>query len=482
MFAFIRLAAVVVAASLLAACTDPEVRLQERLKTARADIEAGEVERALNLLNDLNDRFPERAAVLYELSRAHQASGDTLFAAIFLEQTARMDESQKALLRQAARLFRDAGDQDRARACYEAYLQAFPRDAETAREFAQFLRDANLLRPALEVYLQAERTAGGNRNPETAVDIGEIFLALGNLPQAEAYFQTAAAENPADELRALLGLLQTSHALGELARAEGILGQLEENFPGAVEASDLAGVQQAVARWRETQRILAEQLAALEEQRRLEEEEAKRRQAEEEEAARLAALEATDDREVVATEEETPAETTTTASTTDKLLPDDEPLAPPPPAPSPFAPARELLAEGNPGDALDLLWNLLTERSDDAEGWFLIGEAYRANGQLANAEGMYLEALRRDPDNLEFTIAYLQVIGQSRSLTRYLDELERAFLRFRDSAEINLLYGRAFARTGSNPENARFYLRRALEIDPEHPEREAIEREIARLR
>jgi len=466
---------------LLAGCGDPEVRLEERLESARALADRGDPDRALEELNQLNEEFPGRGTVLGEMAAIYEETGEDFFAGLFYEQAARSGPDFEELFFPAARSFAAGGDEARAINIIDEYLDRFPDDAEAWRFSADLLAGANRHQSALSAHLRGERLDGPSRNPEYAAAVGDLYLRVGNLAQAEIYFATAAEESPQDRLQALIGLLTIQTRSQDLARAEETLALLDEEFPGAVEASAIADARERIKVWRVAQDTIAEEIARLE---ALAEAEAATEEEPEEATGDDAGM---GDEETVAAEEDPGKSPVGKFAGLDDADPADEPAgepAPPPPAPPPPPPppttaelARAALEEGDAAGATTLFWGAIGENPDDAELWAGLSRSYLADGDPENAEIAILEARRREPDSLQYTLTYLKVIQQSRSETRFLEELERAYERIPNSPDIVLSLARAYGRAGGNPTNAAYFYDKFLKMAPGHPEVTAARRE-----
>jgi len=471
-------------------CSDPEARYEGQLESARAAIEDGDYDKALEVLNPLAERYPDRAEVLEAIGEAQEESGNRFFAALFYERAANLDPEYAGLWWTAAQLF--AAEEERVKAlnAVDSYLEFFPDNAEAWRFSADLLARENRIQSALSAHLRAERQDGPTRNPAYAAEMGRLYLQAGNPAQADAYFRTAAESAPEDRLSALLGQLTVAYRAENFARAESLIESLDEEFPGAVEASAIASAREQVKMWRVAQDAIAEELARLE----TEEAEAEESDAEREEAS---------DGSEETGEEETPDGENDMEGGTRVAEADEEGVEgdggstgkmagteaeaekPPPPPPPPPPTAAELaeaaLDAGEPDEATRLYWKAVRTEGDDPGIWADLSRAALASGDPETAEIAILEALRRNPDDLQFTLTYLNVIQQSRSQARFLEELEDAYERIPNSPDIVLSMARVYAQPGRNPANAAFFYRKFLEMAPDHPEAVAARRELNAL-
>lgn len=137
--------------------------------------------------------------------------------------------------------------------------------------------------------------------------------------------------------------------------------------------------------------------------------------------------------------------------------------------------------EGDFDRAIPLFWKAVQEEPTDAGIWAALSATYLMEGDPENAEIAILEALRREPKSLQYTLTYLKVIEQSRSQARFREELEKAYSRIPNSPDIVLAMARAYAQPGGNPSNAAYFYREFLEMAPGHPEVVAARRELNAL-
>lgn len=530
---------------LVAGCADPEERYARGLERARETLEAGDREAAVEELNDLYAEFPEKTEVLVAIGEILEEDGDGVFAAAYYERAARESEGNEDLYLRAARLYEAAGDTGQAREVLDPYLEVVDGDAEAYLLSADLYQRERRWQSALRDYLRADRLDGPGRNPAYAVQIADLYRSLGNLPQAEVYYRRALEAAPEDRLAALLGLLSTQYERGEYGAAEETIGQLEEEFPGALASSEQARVAAQVASWRQSLEEAAAVLAAVEEP-------------EEPETVAAEPAPASSGESVAAPGESAPpgepggagataGESAPTgarengeasggalAAGTGKLAaagdnpgrtgaredagsPADFPPAETPEAgripaadgegegegggetapvtaePAPAIPepaewerlrteAETALAAGEAGEAVRLYWQAVNRRMENAGLWAGLAGAYGEAGDLPNAEIAILEARRRDPANLDYLLRYLRIVQETRSRLGFRDELERAYEQFPNSPDVLLVLARFYGGPGNNSGGARFYYQEFLRLAPDHPEAAEARSELARLR
>jgi len=524
---------------LVAGCADPEERYARGLERARETLAAGDREAAVEELNDLYAEFPEKTEVLVAIGEILEEDGDGVFAAAYYERAARESEGNEDLYLRAARLYEAAGDTGQAREVLDPYLEVVDGDAAAYLLSADLYQRERRWQSALRDYLRADRLDGPGRNPAYAVQIADLYRSLGNLPQAEVYYRRALEAAPEDRLAALLGLLSTQYERGEYGAAERTIGQLEEEFPGALASSEQARVAAQVASWRQSLEEAAAVLAAVEEP-------------EEPETVAAEPAPVASGQSAAASGEPGGAEPTAGESTPTgagengeapgaggalaagrgKLAaagdspgptgtgeetgsPADFPPAETPEAgripaaegegegggetapvtaePAPAIPepaewerlrteAETALAAGEAGEAVRLYWQAVNRRMENAGLWAGLAGAYGEAGDLPNAEIAILEARRRDPANLDYLLRYLRIVQETRSRLGFRDELERAYEQFPNSPDVLLVLARFYGGPGNNSGGARFYYEEFLRLAPDHPEAAEARAELARLR
>jgi tetratricopeptide (TPR) repeat protein len=244
-------------------CTSPEEKAERRLDEAVALREAGKVQGALFALEALNEDFPDDPRVLRQIGLAYGELDEPTNAAFFLDQAVRLDPSNTDLLREACSALIAAGD----RSAAAERLGRLALDApQMLRAEEWFLLGASRARrnetqPALDAYLRGVSLQSGKPKPATALAIGGLFVRLDNLAQGERWLRAAAAPGDSNALPALLGLLEIHLRTENWEEAETAVAALDEQFPGALDASEWAGARAQLKGWRDAREAMQ---AALE--------------------------------------------------------------------------------------------------------------------------------------------------------------------------------------------------------------------------
>mgnify|MGYP002633087545 FL=1 len=413
-------------------------------------------------------------------------------------------------------------------------------------ELGQHLQTQNKTQAALDAYLKGVNPDQVTPPANTASAIGQLFIALENMPQAERWLTIAAETDSPDALTALFGLLEIKLRNKNWEGAEETLARLDKQFPGAVDASEWASARTELANWRKAQEALqAELKQAAKTTAKTTSSETASDTATGDGSGKAAVIEDLNAAEAMAnlpaieveTQEKTAiqntdsfANTSATESSSVTFNPkitiqpadpeatlsvnyneeniggpaafsansDLDPFNPLPASstsstlqsPSPEILSLDKLLEQatqaendrNYSGAISSYWQALGQANQRADIWNSLSRAYLIDGQLKNAETTALEAIRLAPEDVNFTLDYLRVAQRSKKPADFLSELETAYDRFPRSAEITLSLARANERISRNSTTARNLYSRFIEIAPAHPLRGEAESALERLR
>jgi len=245
----------------LLGCSSPEEKKAARIKDALSLSEKGSNTEALKILEELATQHPDDIEILKSIGQVYSADGDASMASLFLEQAYLQSPNDTGLLFQTFQSL-DAANQP-AGHLLEKLAEQTP-EAMTSRlwtRLGQIRLAANLLQPALDAFLKGVDPDKAKPAPETAAAIGQLFVKVGNLPQAEFWLKMAADIDNPGALTALFGLLEINLRQEDWADAEATIAQLETQFPGAVEASQWEQARQELTRWRKSQDEMKAELA-----------------------------------------------------------------------------------------------------------------------------------------------------------------------------------------------------------------------------
>jgi len=249
---------------LLAGCSSPEEKKAAQIKEAHHLAEGGDSAQALELLETLSAQYPNDIEILNSIGQIYAAEGDTSMAAFFLEQAYLQAPDDTERLFQAYQIL-EAAKQPAGHLLETLSTQA--PEAMTPDlwiRLGQIRHAENKLQPSLDAYLKGVDPEKAKPSSEVAASIGQLFVKVGNLPQAEAWLEMAADSDDPNALTALFGLLEINLRQKDWAGAEAIIAQLDKQFPGAVEASQWQQARKDLVRWRTTQDAMQAKLAKAE--------------------------------------------------------------------------------------------------------------------------------------------------------------------------------------------------------------------------
>ncbi len=245
----------------LLGCSSPEEEKAAQIKDALSLSEKGSNAEALKILEELATQHPDDIEILKSIGQVYSADGDASMASLFLEQAYLKSPNDTGLLFQTYQSL-DAANQP-AGHLLEKLAEQTP-EAMTSQlwtRLGQIRQAANLFQPALDAFLKGVDPDKAKPTPETAAAIGQLFIKVGNLPQAEFWLKMAADNDNPDALTALFGLLKINLRQEDWAGAEATIAQLDTQFPGAVEASQWEQARQELTRWRKSQDEIKAKLA-----------------------------------------------------------------------------------------------------------------------------------------------------------------------------------------------------------------------------
>ena len=245
----------------LGGCKSPEEKKAAQIKDALSLSEKGSNAEALKMLEELATQYPDDIVILKSIGLIYKADGDAGMASLFLEQAYLQSPDDTELLFQTYQSL-DAAKQP-ASHLLEKLAERAP-EAMTPKlwtRLGQARQAANQVQPALDAFLKGVDPDKAKPAPESAAAIGQLFVKVGNLPQAESWLKMAADSDDPNALTALFDLLEINLRQNNWADAEATIAQLDTQFPGAVEASQWQQARQELVRWRESQEEMKATLA-----------------------------------------------------------------------------------------------------------------------------------------------------------------------------------------------------------------------------
>ncbi|RKX36376.1 MAG: hypothetical protein DRP71_00290 [Verrucomicrobia bacterium] len=455
-----------VLACLLVGCASKEEIFNRSFQQANDMADAGEFAAAIEILVPLNEEKPDFMPVVEALAFAYAGNGDHTLAAWHMIQLADLDPSQPDLRLLAAESLETAGDPIAAIEQYRIYVKTDSQDSQAWNHLAGLYRETGNARGAVESLLSKQTL---DPSEETAFELAELFRQLNNPPQAQVWYATAARQSGPHENEARLNLLELSISEGDFEAAEQLAGSMSGGLNDPAQQGLLDDYRRQIDAWRssqasmkkarEEQALLATQVERLRlEQQRIAADNV--RQAEVDAAARRA-------------EEET-IETVVSA-----------PVAHPSTqaAPGPEQKGDELAAQGDPQGAAVAYWKAVGQDDTRPELWLKLTNAYRALRQWPEAEACLLEARRRDRQNPDIEIIYLEIIRQTRPYDQFLDEVESSRSRFPQDPDIAIRLADALSATGQDTIRAiRAYEDFLLLAPPDDSRRQQAQNTLNRIR
>ena len=245
----------------LAGCKSPEEKKAAQIKDALSLSEKGSNAEALKMLEELATQYPDDIVILKSIGLIYKADGDAGMASLFLEQAYLQSPDDTELLFQTYQSL-DAAKQP-ASHLLEKLAERAPESMtpELWTRLGQARQAANQVQPALDAFLKGVEPDKAKPAPESAAAIGQLFVKVGNLPQAESWLKMAADSDDPNALTALFDLLEINLRQNNWADAEATIAQLDTQFPGAVEASQWQQARQELFRWRKSQEEMKATLA-----------------------------------------------------------------------------------------------------------------------------------------------------------------------------------------------------------------------------
>lgn len=248
----------------LIGCSTPEEKKAAQIKEAISLSDSGQNEKALSLLEELAAQYPNDIEILNSIGQIYSAQGDHTMAAFFLEQAHLLSPDDTELLYQSYKSL-EAANQSAGHLLEKLAAQSpETMTPELWVRLGQIRQAENKVQPALDAYLKGVDPDKEAPAPDTAAAIGQLFVKIGNLPQAETWLEMAADNNDPNALTALFGLLDINLRQKDWAGAEASIAQLDKQFPGAVDASEWQAARKELVRWRKAQDEMKAKLAQAE--------------------------------------------------------------------------------------------------------------------------------------------------------------------------------------------------------------------------
>jgi predicted Zn-dependent protease len=474
---------------LFSGCGERELPVEDLVAQAETLMDAGQIENAILILERCQERAPERVDVMESLAFAYAASGDPMLASMTFARIAELVPDRPEYFLYAAESLLEAGDPKGAVDRYDNYLKAQPMDRAVWVALADLQISQGQLNLALEALLAAEQVES---RPFQRIQIAELYLRKNNLAQAQVWFGRCLEGGSDVRDEALLGLLETAIRAKQFSDAETLLVQLDAEYPGRLEQSEIDNVRDQLLEWRQRQ-TAAREAAAILDNRRIQTATQPPQVAEEPPAEEL---------EIdlsAATAIETPAQETIPAGSEITLsagaevdeLNVDSATVPMEmstnPIPSQIAAgdflslARGKRSVGDNAEAIRSYKQSLIQNDAQPLVWAELSEVYLESGNDRWAQATASEAVRRDPENPKLVLQYLRAAQRTMDSERLIQEMESAYRKFPDQLEIMIVLARAYAAEGVTRNAQMLYIKFLQEAPPTHPMRPSVQEELSNL-
>ncbi len=489
-----------IALLLVSGCSDPKAQRGETLENANELRSEGLYQEAIDLLTPLSKANPDDPEINKLIGFTYEASGDFSKAAQFLTKAHLSTPDDAELTYRTYLVSESAHSEDDAYRLLELMAERNPLTMNPSlwKRLGKLRNKNGESQAALNAYLKSIDPETDKVPPETASAIAAIFWTLKNPTQAEHWYRITTEQDEPDALGALFGLLEIKLSENDIPAIETIVKELDERFPGALDASEASSTRSKISSWyadkaaaeKERQETAAEATKEAEAAKELAvtsientetiQEDAKpetdkndaRNRGKSELADELAQIEAFANSPAIETETNEAEDLSAriviaqTEKTIDELISD----------------ANQAVFKQDNKEAISIFWQILGRANTRADIWNQLSRTYLIDGQLESAETTALESTRLSPEEIQYTLDYLRIAQRSKQPLDFLAELETAYDRFPRSPEVALSLARGYEQIAANAIAASSLYRRFIALAPNHPLRSEAEAAINRLR
>jgi len=461
--------ALLIGCLILVGCSSTEERFAEKIEQANVNLEKGEVQRAIQILEDLKEDFPNEPLLLENLAFAFIQTEDYFTGAFYFNDLAKKFPEKKDYFLYSAQAWVKAGDLESAIKNYEAYLLDNKSDWNTWQQIGDRYLDTNQTSKAIHAYSNSSQI---RFNPKLELKAALLANETGNLRQAEAGFERLlVVEDTTVAQQAHVGLIQIKHKRRQWDEMAKLMSAVEKDFPQAINSPELDNVK---ADYEEIKKAKQKEEDAIkkqeEERQRLIEQQ--RQRAEALAAARLAALkpavEKKDNNErapsqLAMTEEEKQETTTGTSQPPPERRNNQSPFD------TALSSARQI-APTNSETAIAKYWDAINLGDESGVAFHELARVYYSRGQFTEAEMTSLEALRRGTKNNQYLMTYLTVIRKTKAKPDVVEEIRKYRQLYPKNSDLILMLARIYAEPGGDANAARGLYDLFFETAPNHPE------------
>lgn len=232
----------------ISGCSNPEAKKTKSLEKIDRLLAADDSAAALAKLDLLSGKYPEDSEILQKIGSIHQQLGNTAEAAFYLNAAFSLAPKNQELHYQNYRAQEAANQPAAAYILLEKLAANHPAvmSGELWLRLGEFHAQAEKTQPALDAYMKGI-VSTETLDSGTVLAIGTLYKQLDDRPQAERWLTIAANSKEPNALLALFGLLEI-HLLNENHDAvEKTVSQLDNQFPGAIDASEWSDIHDRIA-------------------------------------------------------------------------------------------------------------------------------------------------------------------------------------------------------------------------------------------
>lgn len=470
-------------------------------------------------------------ATLYEaLANAYAQSGRAGSAAIFFERASDLEGGDPELQISAAKSYERSGSVESAISAYEKYLKMRPQDMVVWRTLANLYESAKRYGEAMNAYMAAIKASGRNPNSAEAAQVGNLFLKLGNVPQAkrwlEAAFEATSKDNVKTRSAVLSGLVEVALLEKDMAKLDEYVAKLEatdkelfdKNYPDLKKR-----IEEFKAAMQEVKESLApkdspaessegkagssdkspEEAASKEAPKDASKESVensankaeKGKSAENSPAAadakKTSGEKASDSSGKgssskvsgsgnAAGEAQNSAQAATKAETPpamEQTSLKDVAEKPADALPDQISKVYKAIESKDYSTAEREAHKAIAQNSASAEPWTALAKTYEASERHNDAFLAANEALSRAPDNIDAELYFLRTASKVQNNEQFLNSLYAAQKKFPHNAEIMIGLARTYKEMNDKKNSSYFYRQFLREIPKEHPRYKLIEEE-----
>lgn len=480
----------------LIGCSSPEERFAEKIEQANVNLENSEVRKAISILEQLEQDYPNQPQVLENLAFAFIKAEEYFEGAFYFNQLAQRFPENAHYYLYAAQAWLNAGDLESAIKDYETYLLENRDDWNTWQKIGDLYLETNQTSKAIHAYSNSSEI---KFNPELDLKAALLANKSGNLRQAEeGYERLLVAEEDNIAKQAYIGLIQIKHKRRQWEEVERLMKTVEKRFPEALDSPEIT---QTSADYKKFKSANEEEESKIreEEERRKRLVDQQRQRAEELLASRRAALQPTP---TPPTQEEAFVQDDLVIPPSqlaiDEVVTLEEPeVASPPPVeeqspPVTVSPASSSgfqaalnkarkTASLNSQTAVARYWDAINMGDETGIAFYELSRLYYNRSEFSEAEMTSLEALRRDPSNNRYLMTYLTVIKKTKAKPDVVAEIRKYRNLYPKNADLILLLARTYAEPGGDPVAARSLYDLFFQTAPNHPETDRARYEVRGL-